>query len=254
MKVLTYNIAGNRGRHRAAHLEAVAELIRRIRPDVVGLQEVIHPDDERVPPEDVLARLTGMHAWYVPAHRHRRHTVGNALLCCRPLHHTVEHELPHPFPERRVLLEAETVTADGLPITVFCTHLVHLSRAAARWRLAQATAVAKRMATCWRPHFLLGDLNTGPRARELRPVRQLSRHDHLDGLRSWPAHRPLVLFDHIWPGPGWAIERIEVLDLRLSDHRPVFAQLGWKGAPRYAVMPDEPYLDPSLRRLGDAMR
>jgi len=246
MRVLTYNIAGYRGRGRPEHLQRVADLILRHDADIVGLQEVIHGRNQEAP-EEVLAGLTGMHACFIAAHHFRSYCIGNAILSREPITTTVSHELPHSWPERRVLLEAEA-TANGLPVTIFCTHLVHMAHAAAWIRLAQATAVAKRMSTCWRPHLLMGDLNASPNARELSPVRTLGNGtDHHQGLRSWPASRPVIQYDHIWPGPGWEVEKMETLEAHVSDHRPVLAQLGWKGAPRYNIMPDEPYLPPSGR-------
>lgn len=246
MRVLTYNIAGNRSRGKRSYLEEIAELIQRTGTDVVGLQEVVHYPGDQHPPEDILGELTGMHAVYLPAHEGRKHTIGNAVLCREPIIETVSHELPHTFPERRVLLEVDT-HVDGLPVTVFCTHLVHLARAGARMRLVQAGAIAKRLSTCWRPHVLLGDLNAGPHSRELHPLRtHETAGEHMRGIHTWPARRPFILYDHIWPGPGWEVENIEVLMPHLSDHRPLLAQLGWKGSPRYNIPPDEQYLPPRV--------
>lgn len=242
MRVLTYNIAGNRGRRRAGYLEEIARLIRDTDADVVGLQEVVHYPGDPHPPEIVLAELAQMHAVYLPAHHAKRYTLGNAVLCREPIVETVSHDLPHSYPERRILLEVST-HASGLPVTVFCTHLVHLAHAAARLRLAQATAVAKCLSTCWRPYVLIGDLNASPGSREFAPLREhASDHAHMNGIRSWPARRPFILFDHVWPGPGWVVERMEVLDLHVSDHRPLLAQLGWEGSPRFNIMPDAAYL------------
>jgi len=239
MQVLTYNIAGNRGRGRSAYLKQIAELIRKAAADVVGLQEVVHTRTDREPVEQVLARLTGMHATFLAAHQFKSHCLGNAVLCREPIEETLSHDLPHTWPERRILLEVQT-TVRGMPVTVFCTHLVHMDRMAARLRLAQASTVAKRMSQCWRPHILVGDLNAGPLSRDLQPVRDLcGANDDLCDLRSWPARRPLILYDHIWPGPGWEIEKAEVLDLHVSDHRPLLATLAWRGAPRYNVAPEE---------------
>jgi endonuclease/exonuclease/phosphatase family metal-dependent hydrolase len=247
MRVLTYNIAGNRGRGRPAHLERVAALVREADVDLVGLQEVIHDRTHNRGPEDILAGLTGMHAAFLPAHQFRDYCIGNAVLCREPILETVSHELPHSWPERRVLLEVHT-TARGLPVTAFCTHLVHMARMGSRLRLAQATAVARVMSTCWRPHVLVGDLNAGPHSRELHPVRKICvRHKHLGGISTWPARRPWILYDQIWPGPGWEVEDVRVMDLHVSDHRPLLAQLGWKGAPRFNIMPDEQYLNPPIR-------
>lgn len=242
MRVLTYNIAGHKGKRRPEYLRQIADLIRQLEPDVVGLQEVIHHSNDPNP-EEYLANATGMYAQYLPAHAFRSHTLGNAVLCREPILETVTVDLPHSWPEQRVLMEVRSTTSNGLPITVFCTHLVHMSGIASRLRLAQVTAVAKRMQTCFRPHLLVGDLNASPSSRELHPMRlHTGGHDHLMGLTSWPAKRPLVLYDHIWPGPGWSVDAIEVLDPHISDHRPLLAELGWRGAPRFNVEPDAQYL------------
>lgn len=254
MRVVTYNIAGNKGRSRPAHMEEIAALVREAQADVVGLQEVVHVKRSKRLPEEVLAELTGMHAWFLPAHEFKDYCLGNAVLCKEPITRTVSHELPYAWPERRVLLEVETTTRDGLPITVFCTHLVHMAGVASPLRLAQASRVAQQMSACWRPHFLMGDLNASPFSRELAPLRKSSLlPDHLRGLRSWPARRPWILYDHIWPGKGWVVERVEVMDLHVSDHRPLFAQLGWKGAPRYHIMPDAQYRENGHASLNGAV-
>jgi len=241
MRVLTYNIAGNRARRRLGYLERIANLIREADADIVGLQEVVHYPGDPHPPEQVLCEMTGMHAVFLPAHEGRGHSIGNAVLCREPIVETVSYELPCSFPERRILLEVDT-HARGLPVTVFCTHLVHLARAGARMRMVQATAVAKQLSLCWRPHVLLGDLNASPHSRELSPLRlEATAAHHMRGIHSWPARRPFLLYDHIWPGPGWEVENIEAVSSRISDHRPLLAHLGWKGCPRYNVPPDERY-------------
>ncbi len=229
MRVLTYNIAGNRKRNQHDYVPQIAELIRETDADVVGLQEVVHYAGDRHPPEVELCELTGMHAEYLPAHHHKGYTLGNAVLCREPILETLAAELPFSWPERRILMEVRTTIA-GMPVTVFCTHLVHMARVARRFRLAQVTAVAKRMESCWRPHFLMGDLNASPHSHELHPVRKICvRHEHMTNLRTWPARRPLILYDHIWPGPGWEVKDAKVLDPHISDHRPLFAHLAWKG-------------------------
>jgi endonuclease/exonuclease/phosphatase family metal-dependent hydrolase len=178
-----------------------------------------------------------MDAVFVPAHQFRRHCLGNAVLCREPIVETITHELPHSWPERRVLLEVRG-SARGLPITIFCTHLVHMARMAARLRLAQTGAVAEQLRRCGQPHVLMGDLNAAPHSREMDPLRSATNgHEHLNGLRTWPATRPFVLYDHIWPGMGWKVESIEVLDDAVSDHRPLLAHLRWDGAPQIPIPP-----------------
>src|SRR6188474_1993596 len=129
MRILTYNIAGNRGRGKPQYLKEVAGLILESKADVVGLQEVVdHSGFEQ--PEKELARLTGMQVYFQAAHVGRRHILGNAVLSREPILEARSYELPGRFPERRMLSEVETVVG-GLRVAVFNTHLVHLARAGA---------------------------------------------------------------------------------------------------------------------------
>ncbi len=227
MQVLTYNIAGNRGRNRPDYLERIAELILSTDADAVGLQEVVHHPGE-VHPELILARLTGMHVQFLAAHHTRHRVLGNAVLTRETITGARAYQLPGRFPEPRMVLEAIT-EVNGRQVSIFNTHLVHLSLAGRGIRRRQAAEVARLMSECPNPHVLVGDLNASPHAHELHSVRKLSaRHDHHHGLRSWPAHRPMIQYDHIWPGPGWEIEQIHTLDPHVSDHRPVFARLKWR--------------------------
>src|SRR5207244_2630901 len=62
MRVATYNICGSRARRHPGHIERVAEVIRSLRADVVGLQEV-YDGSPRSPYGDQprqLEELTGM--------------------------------------------------------------------------------------------------------------------------------------------------------------------------------------------------
>jgi len=242
MRILTYNIAGNRGRGKSKHLEEVADMVKTAHVDVVGLQEVVHYRSGAIGPDDLLAERTGMHAHFMPAHQFEHYCIGNAVLTREEIEETVVHELPRSWPERRILLEVRTCV-EGLPVVIFCTHLVHMARLGRRLRLVQATAVAKIMSQCWRPHVLVGDLNAEPHSHELHPIRDICiPSGHHGELCTWPARKPLILYDHVWPGPGWVVEDIKVMDLHVSDHRPLYAQLGWAGARGYNIMPDEPYL------------
>jgi endonuclease/exonuclease/phosphatase family metal-dependent hydrolase len=227
VQVLTYNIAGRRGKGQPRYLLDIAALIKKTQADVVGLQEVVHHEGE-TNPEEILAAETGMHACFIEAHEGRRLTLGNAILTRGPIVKSAVHELPWRLPERRILLEVETMIEDR-PVTVFNTHLVHLSHASRILRRGQAQAVAKRLQACKNGHVLIGDLNCSPHAGELLCLRQHSGvHKHHKELRTWPARRPWITYDHIWPGGGLEVVEARTLDLHVSDHRPVLARLRWK--------------------------
>ncbi len=230
MRVLTYNIAGNRGKNQTDYLARIADLLLKAEADIAGLQEVaLYGDRER--PDDLLRRLTGMHVSFAAAHQSRGHILGNLVLSRSPLERELSHSLPGRFPEQRVLQEVRT-SADGHPIVLFNTHLVHLATMGSPVRRRQIRRVVEQMHACAEPYVLVGDMNASPRARELGAVRKLDplrAGDHHDALRSWPARRPLIQYDHIWPGPGWHVEEVRVLGRHVSDHRPVLADVRWSG-------------------------
>src|ERR1051325_4569955 len=99
MKVLTYNICGNRARHDPSRLEGVAAVIRAIEPDIVGLQEVYQRVDAggegdqpaRLPPR---AELTGLNPSFGPPLSHGAFGSGTAVLPRGRIRRSAMYRLP----------------------------------------------------------------------------------------------------------------------------------------------------------------
>lgn len=72
---------------------------------------------------------------------------------------------------------------------------------------------------------IMGDLNM--RAEQLRdsPLAKLQLQDVTQSLLTYPSWKPDRHIDHILVSPSLRVERIEVLDHVLSDHRPVAMEL-----------------------------
>lgn len=72
---------------------------------------------------------------------------------------------------------------------------------------------------------IMGDFNL--RAEELRnsPLARLQLQDVVDSLPTYPSWNPDRHIDHILVSPSLQVERVEVLDHVLSDHRPVAMEL-----------------------------
>lgn len=127
------------------------------------------------------------------------------------------------------------------PFTVLAVHLSFVPG----WNVRQLLALRSWIADLPRPHVLLGDFNLVaglPRAvldggamlsavtsgpREARAARR--RWHDLARAATYPAHRPLVQFDHILAsglrptqGPAPRTPRLPV-----SDHRPLLAEVDW---------------------------
>ncbi|MFI6444348.1 endonuclease/exonuclease/phosphatase family protein [Kitasatospora sp. NPDC050543] len=127
------------------------------------------------------------------------------------------------------------------PFTVLAVHLSFVPG----WNVRQLLALRSWIADLPRPHVLLGDFNLVaglPRAvldggamlsavtsgpREARAARR--RWHDLARAATYPAHRPLVQFDHILasglrPTQGPAPRTPQ---LPVSDHRPLLAEVDW---------------------------
>ncbi|HEY3867878.1 MAG TPA: endonuclease/exonuclease/phosphatase family protein [Actinocrinis sp.] len=134
----------------------------------------------------------------------------------------------------RVAVAAVLEGARG-PFTVVATHLSFVPG----WNVGQLAVLHTWLADMPRPHVLLGDLNLigpVPRAvlmgRELvdslvrrRPIEH-TWHD-LARTATYPAHRPLVQFDHILAAgvPRSAVRISAAPQAAISDHRALVVEL-----------------------------
>lgn len=207
------------------NLARIGDCLGALRPDLVALLEVDGGSRRAPDPQHTALAgklgvehafrckyATGSLAARLPLFRAQ----GNAVLSRRPLAALRFHDLS--AGTKRLVIEAET---DQL--TLFVAHLA--LRPGIRRRQLRDLADLIRAARS--PAVLAGDLNTLMAERELRPLLEAT------GLRpadhqlppSWPAARPRLALDHILIAPELGVSRIEVLDVRLSDHRPVVCDL-----------------------------
>ncbi|MEI4277981.1 endonuclease/exonuclease/phosphatase family protein [Klenkia terrae] len=241
LRLVTFNIrhgVGDDGRH---DLVRVAELLQRTDADVVCLQEVdrnFGPRSEDVDQAEVLSRALDRELVWAsaiekgvagaPARRY-----GNALLSRLPVLDEQVLALPgegEPRSAVRALL--------GLGSSALTVVTTHLSSQSARARAAQAEALVGLL-PAEGPAVVVGDLNCGPTAPELAPLRQRlrdgwqaagSRADQASGWQLWkreqglthPARSPRVRIDQVWVSPGVGVRGAEVLDgSTCSDHHPL---------------------------------
>ncbi len=150
LRALTYNILVGGG----PRLQAIEQVIRDSRADVVGLQEIVRPDlfiklAERLEMHHTLARSRS--GWHV------------AVLSRWPF---VE-ERPHGGAQMaRALLETLVETPTGARLRIFVTHLraeFSSARAGETHRLREINYVLERMSVARaarEPHLLMGDFNS----------------------------------------------------------------------------------------------
>jgi endonuclease/exonuclease/phosphatase family metal-dependent hydrolase len=155
-------------------LRLIRREIERLRPAVLGLQEVLRDPDGGCQAEEIAEGL-GYRVVYGPADGH----LGNAVLSLLPV--TDERTIPLPdlgSGEQRSVVYASVSTPYGA-LPVFVTHL--------NWRfdhgyvrlaqVRQALAAIDELAPAERgdlPAILMGDLNADPDSDEMRFLRGLS--------------------------------------------------------------------------------
>lgn len=230
--VMTWNIAGHDELVDGDHVRHVAGAIRRVRPDVVALQEV-HRGTWQARFRDQLAELesrTGLRGTFAPSYVQWGGGFGNAILTRGEIVRARAHPLPC-LGEPRTLLEA-TVRIDGATISFYSTHLTTWGPLNSKRRAEQLRCIAQVVRTSPHPYIVAGDLNTGPESPEIEAFRrenvvQPASEGIGPTFPSW--NRQL---DYIFADPGWQVRASRTWPIEASDHLPVTAELRWEGRGR----------------------
>ena len=237
VRVMTYNIQSGGG-----DLTRVAQVIRAVAPDVIGLQEVdVHwaTRSNFADQATALAEQLGMQVRFAPIYQlpgaqpgDPPREFGVALLSRLPIatwrNDTITrlstqqaNPVPAPAPG---LLEA-VIDAHGVPVRVFVTHLDY--RADPAVRVQQVSEMLGYLGDGSGPTLLLGDLNATPDAPELQPLFQRlhdSMADRGEAL-TYPAEAPIKRIDYILASRHFETRTASVPATTAADHRPVIAEL-----------------------------
>ncbi|MER6677815.1 endonuclease/exonuclease/phosphatase family protein [Streptomyces sp. NPDC000983] len=171
VRVVTWNLWWRFGPWRERQ-KAVLSVLRDLRPDLVGLQEVWSADGENL--AEWLAGELGLHWTWAPSpapERWRRRIgdpsadIGNAVLSRWPVRERAVLRLPVPaeLDDGRLALYARTG-----PVSFLTAHLTSAPHATAV-RARQASALAE-FARRDGPVIVTGDFNAEPGSPELRPL------------------------------------------------------------------------------------
>jgi len=225
LTVASYNVhhcVGGDGRRDVAR---VADVIREIGADVVGLQEVESgTPGELVADLDEIAAATGLTPVAGATLQRGRGDFGNALLTSLPIASVERCDLSVPKREPRGLLDVELVWR-GERLRALTTHFG--LRAAER--RVQVLAVLGRLQLEHHPlTILLGDFNEWlPGGRPLRALRK--RFGHSGSPRTFPAWRPIFALDRVWVHPKRMLGGVRAHESALarvaSDHLPIVASI-----------------------------
>lgn len=227
LKIMSFNIEGHAQLLHAGHIAEIAAVIRRHRPDVVGLQEVHRGTwQSRFRNQtETLARLTGMKVAYGRSFSPVRGEYGNAVLTRGTIVSADVVALPS-VGEPRSLFRT-TLAIDGALLDFYVTHLASWGRLRSGSRLEQVSCVAEHLRGSTHPFMLVGDFNASLDAPEMRA---LTANDSVRyaGDPDVPSH-PLTdeRIDHIFTDSGFAVLRTGVVREGPSDHWPIVAEVRW---------------------------
>lgn len=220
---VSYNIHGGIGCDGRFVPNRIVDVLRELRADVIGLQEV----ESRATGFDMLeflANETGLHGIAGPTLLSPRGDYGNGLLTRHPVLGERLIDLSYPRREPRGAIDVE-LDIGGAATRVISTHL-GLNPAERRRQVQLLLDIFEHERAL--PTVFMGDLNEW--FLYGRPLRWLHRHfEPTPALPSFPSRLPLLALDRIWMKPRsmlrWMRVHRSARSRMASDHLPLVAGL-----------------------------
>jgi endonuclease/exonuclease/phosphatase family metal-dependent hydrolase len=230
LRVATYNIHRCRGLDGRTSLARIAEVIRRIEPDIIALQEVLGASPHTPGHAEELGAQLGM-GWVMAPTRHlRRALFGNVVLSRLPIVHHAQYDLSWKTCEPRCCQRVD------IEVGTHTLHLynVHLGTAyLERRHQAQRLSAIVHDRRIGQPKIVLGDFNEWMRglatAMLSERLNSIDLRAHLRRRRTYPGVFPVLHLDHIYYEGRVEVTNVELprtrLSLMASDHLPLVAEL-----------------------------
>lgn len=228
MRIMSYNIRIGVGTDVSPRgltaivpdLERTAEVIKRIDPDFVGLQEVdsVAQRSDWVDQAGELGRMTGMHPIFAPAIERSEGLYGIAALV---------KELPQDIRNIQLPGEEELRTFLVLEYEDYILCNTHFSLRKPS-RKESIEIIRETLKEYDKPAIITGDFNMRPGSEECK----LMEGDWMilsDSTKvTFPANNPRVTLDYIWGLKGFEYEVLEYVvenEPIASDHLPIYVDV-----------------------------
>lgn len=238
LRIMSYNIRNAKGLDGKTDYLRIADVINRIAPDVVAVQE-LDSVTNRSGQTDVLRELserTLMHRTFSPAISFDGGKYGIGILSKeKPLSVTYI-----PLPGRE---EARTLLIAEFGNYVFCSTHFSLTE---EDQIKTVPILEKELGSIRKPVFLAGDLNAKPESALITRLAESFILINNPKNHTFPADKPDVCIDYIasYKTPDTAytvLSQYVVNEPIASDHRPVVAEIRFK-SDASAIFRTRPYL------------
>ena len=229
IRLVSYNIKHGRGMDSKVNLKRIASVLRKIKPDLVALQEIDHTCTRsgKVNQAATLGNLLGMHHRFGKFMDFQGGQYGLAILSRFPVQKSVRHQLA-PGAEPRCALEVMVRPTPSGPLLSFVS--IHNDWTREPFRIAQVNDLLMGLAERRHPIILAGDFNAEPEAGSLAKLKAsgFTILAKKNGAKTFPSPSPRVEIDYFMTrGIFFGTPPLtHVLDERLaSDHRPIVMEL-----------------------------
>ncbi len=232
IRLMSYNIQhGNDYKNKTGiNLNQIAEVIRSLDPDIVGLNEVRGRGEREdyTAQAEFLGASLGYHAYFGRSiYVDGVNPYGNAVLSKRPIVSASVNRIPDPIPrdnhvESRTVLRAEIELSNGR-FAVYASHF-GLSRAELEHAASTALTLTRDESL---PFALMGDFNMTPSDPLLSPLYDIlnSTSPFTDEKLSFPSDNPTEKIDYIFTSKNVHIIFADIPAVEASDHRPIIADV-----------------------------
>lgn len=238
LRIMSYNIRNGRGLDNVSNIQRTADVINKVRPNVVAVQEVdsVTGRSGQTDILRVLADKTLMFPVYAPAINYDGGKYGIGMLSKeKPLSYRYL-ALPGREEERALLI------VEFEKYIYCCTHLSLTGED----RLASLDIIRKEVAKANKPLFIAGDFNAHPDSEVIQEVQKDFVILTNTKQPTFPADEPTETIDYIaaYAKDTTAFTRLSayvVNEPAASDHRPIVAEIAFM-QPAAQIFRTEPYL------------
>ena len=220
VRVMSYNVKNGMGVDGITSIERCSDVIRKVNPDVVAIQEV--DSVNRRNNYYVLGRMaeqTGYHAYYGPTIKYRGGKYGIGVLSKKPALSTKFYPMPHRREDRGVLV------VEFKRYYLVCTHLS--GQYIRDGRCVQVDVIREAVSGLKKPVFIAGDMNARPGTPVMKAFKEFAVVLSDENKKTAPSYDPRGCIDYVLGTNG----SFKVLDEEViygcyaSDHLPLYVDV-----------------------------